>query len=301
MPLYCFYGNQHEAVLKARDEVVAQLIDAEFRNENLTNYYSTASSQKISLSGTLDEIAGDLATMSFFPGAAKVAIVTNPEELFAAEGEEEGKTGKAGARRGGGDLTTLLRWLETELPQTGNHLILLGLEDEAANRTVNDRQPNALLKLVQKVGWVRGFNDKKAMFKIEDAIIQRDLTTLLEAIRSLWSNKTNQMILNKIIATLRFLMQSNIARDRKLGATEAATSALFPTQANANLFKAHPFVQKKYQVPTFRTADLLQAYQQLLDVYRAMRPRPGDVYVPDARGLLEQTIVQLFRSPRPRR
>jgi hypothetical protein len=39
----------------------------------------------------------------------------------------------------------------------------------------------------------------------------------------------------------------------------------------------------------------------VLGVYRALRPRPGDVYVPDARLLLEKALLKLFASPRPGR
>ncbi len=298
-PLYLFFGNQHEAVLKARDEVVEQLVPREFRDSNLSNYYATGNSPKISLAGVIDEIAGDLATLSFFPGASKAVIVTNPDEVFTAEtnGENDQTAGKK--RRGKPEF--LLKWLEQELPQTGNHLILLALEEEGTNRGVNDRQPNALFKLAQKIGHVRFFRDKPALFKIEDALLQRDLNTLLAAVRDLWSSKTDQIIFNKICSVLRFSMQANIARERKLSTTEAAANALFPTQAQGNLFKAHWIVQKKYEIPLFRTADLIKAHQQLLEVYRAMRPRPGDIYVPDSLGLLEHSLRELISAPGPRR
>ena len=77
----------------------------------------------------------------------------------------------------------------------------------------------------------------------------------------------------------------------------------FPSDAQRNLFKSSPYVSRKYLGGrgAYRTIDLLNAYQGLLDVYRAMRPRPTDFYVPDARGLLEETLVRLTTSPTPRR
>src|SRR4051812_6463203 len=97
-PLYLLYGTRHEAVLKTRDQIVALLIEPEFRNENVTNY-DAAGHQKLTLAGALDQIAGDLATMSFFPGTAKIAIVTNPQEIFSGDQDQ----GSPRPRRGGSD------------------------------------------------------------------------------------------------------------------------------------------------------------------------------------------------------
>ncbi|MBI1783842.1 hypothetical protein HYR69_01740 [Candidatus Sumerlaeota bacterium] len=70
-----------------------------------------------------------------------------------------------------------------------------------------------------------------------------------------------------------------------------------------NILKAHSFVQSKYisYAASYRTADLLKAYERLLDVARALRPAPGTEYVADAALLLEEILMELFASPRPNR
>jgi hypothetical protein len=121
--------------------------------------------------------------------------------------------------------------------------------------------------------------------------------------RDLWGNgKGDGAVYNSVGRCLRFLLEANIARERQAIADPAAQALYFPADASRNLFKAHDNVRRKYLGrAAYRTADLLRAYEGLLDVYRAMRPRPEDLYVPDARRLLEQVMLRLFTAPPPRR
>jgi hypothetical protein len=293
VPLYLFYGNQADAILGARDAVLKAILDPESRDENLTEYYPTSHGDTIKLASYLDEIAGDFATVSLFPDATKCVIATNPAEIFA------------GARFGGKktapkDEDRLVKWLEHELPQTGNTLILLAFEDESAQREVDKK--SAVYQVVQKIGYLRGFSDTKAFFRIEEAITKRQPSACIEAMRDLWKpGKGDSAVYNSVVRCLRFLLQANIARERQWMRDPVAQAAFFPADPKSNLFKAHSNVQGKYTAyPVYRTADLVKAYQGLLNVYRALRPRPGDEYVPDALGLLEQTLLELITSPRPR-
>ena len=293
VPLYLFFGNQADAVLSARDSVLNAVLPSECRNENLTEYYPTSHGDTLKLVSYLDEIAGDFAMVSFIPDASKCVIVTNPVEIYS--GARPG--GKKGESKG---EEHLIKWLERELPQTGHTLILLAFEDESAQREVD--QKSALFQVVQKVGYLRGFSDTKAFFRIEDAITRRQASACIQAVRDLWKpGKGDSAVYNSLVRCLRFLLQANIARERQWMRDPAAQAAFFPPDAQRNLFKAHPKVQGKYtSYPVYRTADLMKAYQGLLNVYRALRPRPGDDYVPDALGLLEQTILELMNSPKPR-
>lgn len=301
-PLYLFFGNQTEAILAARDAVLNKVIDPESRNENLTEYYPTSHGDTIKLIAQLDEIAGDFAMVSFIPGANKCVIVTNPAEIYGAAAKSGAKSaaktgGKSGESKG---EQHLLHWLEHELPQTGHCLILLAFEDESAQREVD--QKSALFRMVQKIGYLRGFSDTKAFFRIEEALLSRQPSLCIHAIRDLWKpGKGDSAVYNSIVRCLRYLLQANIARERQWLRDPVSQATFFPAEAQRSLFKAHQAVQKKYLVaPLYRTADLLKAYQGLLNVYRALRPRPGDEYVPDAQGLLEQTLLELITSPRPR-
>jgi hypothetical protein len=305
-PVYLFYGSHADAILKARDSVLNATLDPATRNENLTEYYPTAISDTLKLADCFGEIAGDLATMSFMPDAAKVVVVTNPVELFgesrrAAAKKKPGKT-SAGAKSGGQPLDGICDWIERVLPETGHVLMLLAFEDESSAREVDTK--GALILSVQKVGYAKGYADsQKAFFRIEEAIAQKNLDPALNAVRDLWKpGKGDMSVYNSVQRCLRYLLQANIARERKALRDPTAQALYFPADPKANLFKAHEAVRKKYlNAPIYRTPDLLEAYRQLLDVYRAMRPRPDDLYVPDAQGLLEQMLVRLLTSPAPRR
>jgi hypothetical protein len=300
VPAYLFYGNQPDAILRARDEALALVLTPDTRDENLTEYYSTTSTPTVKLADLLDEIAGDLATVSFFPDAAKCVVVTNPAELMSSSTRRP-PAKKAKAAPKANPEERLIAWIERELPQTGGHLVLLCFEDEAAGREVNEK--NALYSAILKNGFAQKFSDTKAFFRIEDGLLARDASGCLSAIRDLWkAGKGDSAVYNSVTRSLRFLMQANIARDKKITQSPEALTRLFPTDRQRNLFQAHPNIQRKYLgQPIYRTPELLKAYEGILDVYRALRPRPGDLYVPDALGLLEQTLVKLITSPPPPR
>ena len=159
-----------------------------------------------------------------------------------------------------------------------------------------------LYQAVQRVGYLRGFSDTKAFFRIEDAIVRRQPAACVHAVRDLWkAGKGDMQVYNSVVRTLRFLLQANIAKERKWMQDAAAQATFFPSDPKRNLFKAHRNVQSKYTGQSlYRTRDLIAAYQGALNVYRALRPRPGEQYVPDAQGLLEQTLLGLITSDRPR-
>ncbi|MCL5270331.1 MAG: hypothetical protein M1457_07240 [bacterium] len=297
-PIYLVYGNQVEPILKMRDAILDAVMEKEGRNENLTEYYSTGVQDRVQLMALMDEIAGDLSTMSFIPEAGKCAVVTNPAEVFAPAAARGGRKGKD---KEPASEDPMLAWIERELPATGHTMLLLAFEDEAAGREVNPNAP--LFQLIQRIGWTRRFGDTKAFFRIEDAIVARNPAACVQAVRDLWGNgKGDTPVYNSVARCLRFLLEANIARERRTAADPAAQALYFPADPGRNLFKAHEAVRRKYLGrPVYRTGELLRAYEGLLDVYRAMRPRPDDVYVADARGLLEQILMRLLTSLPPRR
>lgn len=307
VPIYLFAGNQVDAILRARDEVLDMLLDRETRAENLTEFSPTSNKFGLELAKLLPEIAADLSTMSFIPGAQKVAVVSNPVELYGSAGRSapRKKKKKASARKTKAPKATPKRdpldWIAEGLPATGNHIILLAFEDEAAGREVNDRHP--LVQTIGRVGHFQFFRDKKAFWRIEDALLRRDASGCLEAVRDLWKpGKGDQTVYSAIVRSMRFMLQAKIARERGAMNDEAKQALYFPSRSQFSLMKASEFVRKKYvnrPIP-YRTPALIEAYEGMLGVYKALRPRPGDLYVPDAQAMLERTLVKLFESEPPR-
>ncbi|MCE5230710.1 hypothetical protein LLG95_14115 [bacterium] len=295
VPIYLFYGNQTERITAARDQVLADRVPPEMRDENLTEYYPTSSGDTVKLADLFDEIAGDMEMMSFFPDVAKCAVVTNPVEIFSSTGGRPKGRAKKGAEE---KADRMLAWIAQVLPTTSNFMIVLAFEDESAGREVNAKSGTPLFQAIQKVGYTQGFSDVRAAYRIEDAIAARDLDRLLGAIDDLWkAGKGDMAVYNNVVRALRFHMEANIGRERRLDAD--ARTRLMPEDPQRNLFKAHDFIQKKYARAAYRTADLIKAYQKMVEVYRALRPRPGDLYVADARGLLVQAMAELMTSRAP--
>lgn len=297
VPIYLFYGNKAESILHARDSVLNEVVPPEGRDENLTERYP-ANRATVALAPLMDEIAGDFATVSFISGARKCAVITNPAEIFGAPGGRQKKKDTNHAEQ------FMLKWIEHELPQTEHVIILIAFEDEAEDRIVDDKRPSALMKAVQKTGYTQAFREgNKAYFRIQDMIAARNPDALLKAVRELWKGgKGSMKVYSSVLGTLRFMLEADIATKRGITNDQAAIARLFPSTPNYNLFKAHTFVQKKYLgPPVYRINALIRAYEELLGVYRALRPRPGDLYVQDPLGLLEQTLMELVQSPRPRR
>lgn len=310
VPVYLFYGNKVDEILRARDAVLDMLVDRESRHESLTEYQSGGQTWGIELGKVLPDIAGDLSTLSFIPGAQKVAIVTNPLELYGSGAPKPAKRPrkKAASKKSGGeeepakpDGPEYLRWIERELKETGNHLILLAFEDESAGREVNDHHP--IFQTVGRIGHFQKFRDTKAFWRIEDALIGRNPEACLGAIDDLWKpGKGDANVYGAVVRCLRFMLQANIGREKAAGHDAAKLALYFPARSQFSLYRAGDFVQKKYTARAlpYRTAALLEAYEDLLGVYHALRPRPGEVYVADARLLLDTALMKLFASPRPR-
>ncbi len=312
VPVYLFYGNRTDEILRARDEVLDMLIDRESRFEGLTEYQSQGQAFGVEMNKMLPDIAGDLSTLSFIPGAQKVVVVTNPLELYSAGPARPRKTkakkttsksrAKAAPPKPKSDGQEYLRWIQDDLKETGNHLILIALEDESAGREVNDRHP--VFQTIGRMGHFQKFRDTKAFWRIEDSLIGRDPKSCLSAIEDLWKpGKGDSNVYGAVVRCLRFMLQANIGRERNVGGDAAKLALYFPARAQFSLYRAGDFVQRKYTARAlpYRTGALLEAYEDVLDVYKALRPQPGETYVADARLLMEKTLLKLFASPRPPR
>jgi len=224
VPIYLFYGNRTEEILRARDQVLDMLIEKESRFESLTEYQAQGQSYGIELNKILSDIAGDLSTLSFIPGAQKVVVVTNPMELYSAgaarprkkkakkKSASKGRT-KAKPEKPKSDGQEYLRWIQDELKETGNHLILIALEDEGAGREVNDRHP--IFQTIGRMGHFQKFRDTKAFWRIEDSLIGRNPQACLAAIQDLWKpGKGDSNVYGAVVRCLRFMLQANIGAQR---------------------------------------------------------------------------------------
>lgn len=312
-PLYLIYGDNVSAMQDARDNILASLLPPEERNENLTEYIGTGNKFGISFEDILGDINADLSTMSLLADTKKVVVVTDPIEIFASEFKarrKPAKPKKAKPKSKTGDAEDAnaeppyVRWLKQTLPKTGNHLIIIANTDEAEDRDISDTNP-LFQAITQAHGELMRFQSgtSKAIYRIEDAIVMRQPDQFFKEIEELWTDKTNMNIYNQVTRAMRFMIQAGILRDPRVAGDIEKQSVLLPASARTNLTKLHAFPQQKYtrNVGRYRMVDLIKAYQELIEVYLALRPRPGVIYVQDARLALDRVMATLFASPQPGR
>ncbi len=279
------------------------LLNPADRAENLTEYFPQGNRFGVEVTRILSELRTEASTLSLIGESNKVIVVTNPAELY---GTQTGGGGTGASKKNGPKGRTAgkaskdppyLKWLEQGLPETGSSILFLAFEDEAEGREINERHP--LFELVARIGYPRRFRDEKAFFQIENALLQRDVSACLGAIAELWSPKKGDiMVYNSVVRCLRFMLQANIGRERKVAGDTEKQALYFPASPSLSLYKAKDFIQKRYLTGpvVYRTADLLRAYERLPDVYRALRPRLGDLHVADAKMLLERILMELFAA-----
>lgn len=325
---YLFFGDQVEKLLGARDQVLSMFLeDEEQRLAGLTEIVPSGNSKAVSLEKELPSIVADLSTRSFIAESTKVVVIHTPAEIYGAARKPKARAKAAPVasaspasskkRSKGQDdapprtaedeedevLADMLHWFEKGLLETGNVVVLLGFEDQSDSREVNDRHP--LVELIARIGYSQMFRDKKLFFDIEDAILRRDLPGWLRSSRDLWRpNKSDTTVYGATLRALRFLLQAAILHaetERGRRPTPEQLEAMFPASPQTNLFKAAQFIRDKYgrAKSAYRTQDLLEAFDALLEVHRALRPAPGDS-VPDAQPMLERIVVRLMSSPPPR-
>ena len=296
-PVFLFYGNHTEKILKARDEILEIYLPRDNRHENLTEYYPTKD-PTVPMAPRLDEIAGDLEMMSFLPEAVKFVIFNNPGELFAPKRRGRSRANKPRGEPGGPSPgEKIAAWVRGSLPATGHKLILLAVEDESTGREVDEKSP--IYRAVQEIGYLKRFRTVHT-FKIEDALIARDITPLILNIRELWGSGGGDLkVYHCVLRCLRFLMQSNLDREPSISGNVAMRELIQPRNRQFCLKLAHERVRDKYRLPVYRTLHLIEAYHSLLEAYQAMRPGQDARFVPDARELMESLLVRLLRSAPP--
>ncbi len=236
----------------------------------------------------------DLSTISFIADHPKIHIVNNPKEIYKAAPKDKNKA-----------ETAMVEFVLRELPATSNAIVIIGFEDEANGEVVDlKRGVTPLLTAIQKIGVIQSFRENReaAVFTIQDAIMRGDIPQTLSTMRKLWKSDRGQSEVYRITtSTLRYLIQVSLVQDSKRHKKEDLEK-LFPNDKQSNLLKAHAFTQKQLleRPCRYRLVDLIRAHERMLEVYRAMRPRPTDLYVPDAQIMTEQIILELMNAPRPR-
>jgi len=312
--IYFFYGNEEERLNQARVELVSFLLTREEREENYVEFSPSATKKYLPLASVMPELLAELGTMSFFPDSKRVVVVYNLQELYGgergkrkppAEKEEKEEKGEKEEKKKITPEAYFIKYLQDQLPQTHNVLILINVEDLEENIRIAEN--STLVKALVKLGHHehKQFSSTALRFKLEDAIRERNLPKTIDISRS-WIEKDEESSRRGIFqATLKLIilmLQAKISLKKKetFNLQSDLTKTLFPQDLKFNYFKEHDFVQKKIMEgqKRYTTGELTEALRKLLPINQYLYPQTTDPYVPDFQIIMERFFVELISQRR---
>jgi len=271
----------------------------------------SATKKYLPLASIMPELLAELGTMSFFPDSKRVVIVYNLQELY---GGERGKRrpprekGEKGEKEEKGKITPesyFIKYLQDQLPQTNNVLILINVEDLEENIRIAEN--STLVKALVKLGHHehKQFSSRALRWDLEDALRERNLQKTIDISRS-WMDKDQDSARRGIFqVTLRMMilmLQAKISLKKKdtFNLQSDLTKTLFPQDLKYNYLKEHDFVQKKVMdgQKRYSTGELMEALQKLLSINQYLYPLTTDPYVPDFQIVMERFFVELISQRR---
>ena len=308
--IYFFYGNEEEKLNQARVELVSFLLSKEEREQNYVEFSPSGMKKHLPLASIMPELLADLGTMSFFPDSKRVIVVYNLQELYGGERgkrrppREKGKKGKKGEKEEKGKITPeayFIKYLQDQLPETNNVLILINVEDLEENIRIAEN--STLVKALVKLGHHehKQFSSRALRWDLEDALKERNLQKTVEITRS-WIDKDEKSARRGIFqVTLRLMilmLQAKISLKKKdtFNLQSDLIKTLFPHDLEYNYLKEHDFVQKKIMEgqKRYTTGELMEALQKLLPINQYLYPLTTDPYVPDFQIVMERFFVELI-------
>lgn len=297
MHVYLIHGPDEVAVQTERLRLIDRLLPAEQRDENLTEF-TPPGNRPLLLSRLLPDLLSELGTVSFFPGARRVAVVQNLSDFWSTPKESASAPARKGAAKPLGSSERLIKYFEDDFESTDNAVIFTVNEDPDKRVSVDGRKK--IVQWIKAHGKLISFDKQRpAAWILGDAILDRNLNQALALFRLAYRKKSTDQalaVLSSIERQVRFLLQAKVAGSAMGHHPETfIAEELLPSDAKSNLMKAHPFVRKKTMAAArlFKVGELTQAVEDLYTIRRHLFPVAGDVYVPDAGLLMENLIIRL--------
>jgi len=306
--VFLIHGSDSVRVYQERARLVAETLPREHRAANLTEI-EPPGNRPLQLSRIAAALMEELSTPSFFPDVPRVVVVEQLAELL--ENPKRGRGGRKASAKGKKSkaptadeaaMKAFCRYLERELPQVGNVLILSVIEDPDKWRRVQTSSP--LFKAVRAVGRVVEFKQPPAIFSLIDAFSTRDLGSALRVLPEILKQDDGPgTVFRMLTRQVRFLIQAKLL-DR-FGSNPEEAKAFseqnFPPAKGLNLMLEHSFTIEKARRASKRWSftDLNALYPQLERLSKVIYPSLNDVYVPDPEMELERLILQSCRSSAP--
>lgn len=305
--LHLIYGARAEQVNEQRLNLVHQLLDAESRAQNYTEFTPPDNRRALELKSCIAEVLSELGTMNLFGAAGdrRVICVHQLKELMKSgfggggsgggDDDADGGESASGKKSGKALLDKFCQSLEGALTQSPHVLIFTAVEDQDKGVTVNTKSP--LFALIKKSGAVQYLKTQPYVFDFEDAIMRRDIGRLIGIFREWYrpDDDIKRRIFNTLLKTVRLLLQVRIWMDLLDSDMDEARiqEEFFPKGLMPNLMGEHPFRKDKLiQGGQHYTKDeLIAAHERLLALNKLLYPTQRDLYVADF-----QLAIELYLS-----
>ena len=293
------YGNDLEKVNQARRELTEHYLKKEEREENYIEFSPPASRKKQSLEKIMPDLLAELGTISFFPDSRRVVVVYNLEELYNVRSK---KQAQPETKEKISSEAYFIKYLEDQLPQTNNILILVNTEDYESFQRINKN--SHLFRAIKKLGFV---NDKcysrPLIWELEDAFRDRNLEKTLSLFRT-WLQKdedsAKRSVFFSILKQIVLMLQAKVHLKKSNNFTspdgDQASRILFPKELKYNLSTEQDFIQKKvYNAQKrYTTMELTTGLKKMLKINEYLYPQTSDIYVPDFQVMLEAFLVEFM-------
>jgi hypothetical protein len=297
--VYLIHDSDELRVRQERTRLVAELLPAEHRAANLTEI-EPPTNRTLSLSLIMGDLTAELATPSFFPEVRRVVVVEQLADLIGSPSGEGAKASGAGRRKpkkaseDADPITAFCRFLERDLPLTGNILIISIIEEPDKRRRIRTNSP--LYQAIQSLGRVLQFNEPPVIFHFLDAFATRDLATALRVLPDLLEGEDGvASVFRMLTRQVRFLIQAKLLERAGGSKEEAAQFAEqhFPPEKGLNLMLEHIFVTDKTRRAAARwtLGELNALLPRLEQLIKIVYPSSADTYVPDPEMELERFIL----------
>lgn len=306
--LYLIHGQDVEAINQSRDQTLDRLIPSESRYQNMSEFISETN-RALRLADIASDIMNELSTLSLFEESRRVVVVVDLRDLCDGGGgrgrrpkKSKSKSKAPAPGKGKADATEkFCDYLTRTLPQTPNAIVFVNYEKDLET-TVSKTSP--LYKAVKAAGQIHEYKGENKTFAFQDALLGRNAETAVRLFREQASKtRSEPMLFNALLRTTRGLLQAKVVSIKQRdGARADDLKALFP-QDKSGFFNQHPFVQKKNLAGArnFKTSELTEALEELLEINRLVIPMSTDVYVRDFALAVEIWILKWFSRPRGRR
>jgi hypothetical protein len=287
--IYFIYGNEENRLNECRLELVDHFLSKEEREQNYVEFSPTPSRKKQSLSQIMPDLLGELGTVSFFPDSRRVVVVYNIEDLYMKKEESQAKAAQE---------AYFIKYLEDQLLESNNILILVNVEDYEQNLRVNEK--SNLSKALKKLGHVETFTDRPLKWNLEDAIRERDLLKSLEIIHA-WMTKNEESakrsIFSSLLKQIVLMLQAKVISKRVNVYQEDPSQTLFPKDLKYNLSHEKDFIRRRIEKgqKLYTVTELTEALQKLLKINIILYPQTTDLYVPDFQLVIEHFFVDFMK------